>query len=71
MESLIASVKMAEPPPKRARRECPICKNTYLKLTDHLKKAHKLNTKEERDPYMKEAFKKAPDLRVQSEFRMA
>jgi hypothetical protein len=35
-------------------------------LTDHLKKAHSLATKEERQPFMKEAFKKTPDMRIQS-----
>ena len=39
----------------------------YLKLTDHLAKAHHLTTKKEREPYMKEAFQKTPDLRVISE----
>ena len=58
---------MAEAQPKRAKRQCSICSNWYCKLTDHLKKAHKLETKEEREPYVKEAFKKTPDLRVQSE----
>jgi hypothetical protein len=58
---------MAEPVPKRAKRECSICNNSYRKLTDHLSKAHKLLTKEERDPYMQEAFKKTPDLRLISE----
>jgi len=61
---------MAEPAPKRARRECPICNKSYAKLPDHLKKYHKLLTKEERDPHMKEAFLKTPDLRIQSKFRV-
>ena len=51
---------------KRAKRECSLCHREYYKLTDHLKKAHHLQTKEERQPFMIEAFKKAPDLRVQS-----
>jgi hypothetical protein len=41
-----------------------LCRKLYYKLTDHLYKTHKLTTKEERRPYMVEAFKKYPDLRA-------
>ena len=59
-------VKTKVPPPKRAKRECPICHKTYQKLTDHLHKKHKLTDWVQRQPYMQEAIKKTPDLRVQS-----
>ena len=52
---------------RRSKRECPLCNKTYFKLTDHLKKTHKLLTKEQRAPLMKEAFSKMPDLRIKSE----
>jgi hypothetical protein len=51
---------------RRGQRECPLCGRVYYKLTDHLKKTHRLTTGEERRPYMIEAFKKNPDLRIQS-----
>ncbi len=53
-----------EPQQKRARRECPICKKTYAKLTDHLTRIHQLDTKEKRKPYMDEAKANTPDLRL-------
>ena len=58
------------PPAKRAKRSCPLCPGIYAKLTDHLKKKHKLSTWEERQPFMEQAFQKTPDLRIQSEFRV-
>ena len=58
---------MEESAAKRAKRECSICRNAYAKLTDHRKKAHRLLTKEERKPFMEEAFAKTPDLRIISE----
>lgn len=59
---------MAEPSAKRAKRECPLCSKWYLKLTDHLKKQHKLDSKEDRKHLMDKAKEKTPDLRVQSKF---
>ncbi len=53
---------------RRSQRECPICNRTYYKLTDHLKKTHNMKSREEREPYMREAFAKTPDLRIQSEY---
>ena len=68
MMSSIVTVPMAEgPAAKRAKRECSLCGKSYFKLTDHLVKAHKLVTKKEREPYVKIAFEKTPDLRVTSE----
>ncbi len=49
---------MAEPSAKRAKRECPLCSKWYLKLTDHLKKQHKLDSKEDRKHLMDKAKEK-------------
>ena len=44
-----------------------LCCRTYLKLSDHLKKAHRLNSREEREPYMVAAYEKVPGPRCLSE----
>ena len=48
---------------KRAKREGPICHESYQKLTDHL---HKKQNPTERPLYLQEAIKRTPDLHVQS-----
>ena len=69
IQSFSHSIKVyMEPAAKRARRECPICGKSYAKLTDHLTKAYKLDSKEQRQPYMAQALKKTPELRIISKF---